>query len=118
MVLLFKDTFTVFDPVKETILTGWRELHGARLWRFLLSPEVDELLPSPLSDAITTLGTFSAYDLTIIEALVRYFHASSGFQVNLTWITDIKEGNYWRGPSQYVPFDIILCYVPTTIYLT
>ena len=89
-VLFTKETVTVFDPTIETILTVWRELHSAWLWWLLLLLEVDALPPSPPIDTTITLVTFSTYDILIIEELVRYFHASAGFLVTLTWIADIN----------------------------
>jgi hypothetical protein len=67
-VLFSKHFVTVFDQLGKAILTGWRETHGAKLWRFSLLPTV--LPPSPDSTE-TTLGAFSAYDLPSVDALVR-----------------------------------------------
>ena len=69
-VLFFKETVTGFDLDRETIPTGWNELHSTQLWQLLLRPEVDELPPSPPSATATMLGAFSAYDPPSVEALV------------------------------------------------
>ena len=53
---------------------------------------MDDLPPSLPHAAVSMLGALSAYDLPRVEALVRYFHASAGFPVKLTWFADIKEG--------------------------
>ena len=56
-----------------------------------------------IKDYTTTIPTtptaFSAYDLPNIEALVRYVHAASGFQVKHTWIREIKKGNFASWPG-------------------
>ena len=97
-VLFSKDTVTVFEPTGETILTGWREIHGAQLWRSSTRPEVDALPPITNSATTTTLGAFSAYCVPNIEALVGYLHTSSGFPVMSTCLSDIKEVNYSTWP--------------------
>lgn len=45
------------------------------------------------------LAVFSLYDQTSAAALVRYFHAASGFPVRTTWLVAIKAGNFksWLG---------------------
>ena len=47
----------------------------------------------------TTLGVYSAYELPSVAALVRYFHAYTGYPVISTWLNAIKAGNYmsWTG---------------------
>ena len=45
------------------------------------------------------LEAFSAYDLPIVKALVRYLHASTGFSVRSTWIAVIKAGDYYSWPG-------------------
>ena len=78
---------------------GWRERNGARLWRISLTPTPDELSTVPNSTDHTNLKAYSAYDLPSVEALVRYFHAASGFPVRTTWLKAINVGNYrtWLG---------------------
>ena len=46
----------------------------------------------------TNLRAYSAYDLSSMEALVRYFHAAAGFPVRTTWLKAIKVGNYRTWP--------------------
>ena len=47
----------------------------------------------------TALKAYSAYDLTSVEALVRYVRAAAGFTVRATCFYAIKAGNYhtWTG---------------------
>ena len=111
-VLFTKDTAALFDPEVYTILTGWREIRGARLWQLLLCPEVDELPPIPPSATATTVGSFSAYYLPSVGTLVHYFHTYSGCPFKSTCIAAIKEGNYsnWPGLTytnavKYFPYD-------------
>ena len=97
--LFRKDTVAVFDPSGDIILTGWSELHGARLCQFLQYPELDELPPRHPIAAAAMLGTFRSYDTSSIEMSVHYFHASNGFPVKLTWLSDVKEDNYSTWPG-------------------
>ena len=85
-VLFYKETVNTFDPSGYTILAGCHGIHGTVLRLFYLRHEVDKLPPSPPSATTTILGAFSAYDLPSVEALFRYFHASSGLLVKSTWI--------------------------------
>ena len=57
----------------------------------------------PLSSAPsaykTSLQSFSAYDLPSVEALVRCFHAATGFHVRNTWLQAINLGNFASLPG-------------------
>ena len=43
--------------------------------------------------------TFSAYDLPSVKALVRFFHATTGYPVKATWLKAIKAGFYDAWPD-------------------
>ncbi|KAL7545702.1 LOW QUALITY PROTEIN: hypothetical protein ACHAWF_009053, partial [Thalassiosira exigua] len=79
----------------------WREPEGAKPWYFNLLPDEEELPQQttfePANQA--NLAAFSAYDLPSVEALVPFFHAAAGFPVRITWLREIKNGNYdsWPG---------------------
>ena len=59
----------------------------------------EELIKYQISTRQTTTAAYSAYDLPIVEALLRYRHAASGFPVKSTWLWAIKKGNLttWTG---------------------
>ena len=64
-----------------------------------LLPE-DKIIPDITPNAQqSTLKAFSTYDLSSVEALIRYFHAAAGFPVRYTWLKAIKAGNFdlWPG---------------------
>ena len=46
-----------------------------------------------------TLAAYIAYDLPIIAALIRYFHAVAGYPVRYTWLKAIGTGNYSSWPG-------------------
>ena len=61
------------------ILTGWRETHKQKIWRFTLSPKEDPTtLATPINER-TSLCTYMAYALPSVVALVRYLHVAAGF---------------------------------------
>ena len=122
-VLFSKAAVTIFDPQGKPLLQGWRDRHGAKLWRFALRPTT---APQAHSSSVATeqayvamaapsieasnLHAFSAYDLPSVEALVRYLHAAAGFPVKSTWLDAIKAGNFaswpgltYRNASKYCP---------------
>ena len=84
----------MYDQGESPILTGWREKNGARLWRIALTPMLEELPTMPNNSNQTNIRAYSAYDLPIMEALIRYFHAASGFPVRTMWLKAIKVGNH------------------------
>ena len=47
----------------------------------------------------TSLAAYSAYDLPSVEALVRYFHATTGYPVKDTWLKAIRAGTYAMWPG-------------------
>ena len=108
--LFDKHNMPVFSPGGKTILTGWREKEMPKLWRFALRPNKELLLHQNPESKKTTLLAYSAYDPPIVEAIVWYMHAASGFPVKWTWIRAIKRGNFetWPGltysnASKYFP---------------
>ena len=86
---MFSEDVTVFSPKGKTILTGWRENKLPKLWRFALKPTEEFLMHHTLKSQ-TTPSDHSAYDLTSVEALVRYMHEAVGLPVNYTWLRAIK----------------------------
>ena len=53
----------------------------------------------PNTANMATLEVYSAYYLPSIEALLRYFHAASGYPVRSTWLTANSAGNYSSWPG-------------------
>jgi hypothetical protein len=105
-VVFDKSAVTVFAKDGTSILQGWREPDGAKLWRFSLLPNQ----ASPPSWASSTPTALNAHDLPSVAALVHYLHAAAGFPVKSTWLAAIKAGNYssWPGltyanASKYCP---------------
>ena len=62
------------------------------LWRFSLKSN-DNIITDCTTTNQTTPEAHRAYDLTILESLVRYMHAAVGFPVKSTWLKAIKKGN-------------------------
>ena len=89
----------VLYPTGEPILRGWQEKVMPKLWRFTLSPSRTALLQPKPDTKHTNLTSFSAYDLTSVEALVRYLHLAANFSIKSTWLRSIKAGNFatWTG---------------------
>ena len=81
------------------ILTGWRETHMPKMWRFAMSPNEEPTTPATPGNNRTSLRAYSAYSLPSVEALVRYLHTASGFPPKHTWINATKAGNFdmWPG---------------------
>eukprot|EP00804_Cyclotella_cryptica_P006024 CCRYP_000276-RA/>CCRYP_000276-RA protein AED:0.08 eAED:0.08 QI:0/0/0/0.66/1/1/3/0/1069 len=105
-VVFDKTTVTVFANDGSTLLQGWREQQGDKLWRFSLIPN-QQVSPDWGSQAPMALN---ARDLPSVGALVHYLHAAAGFPVKETWLAAIKAGNYasWPGlthanASKYCP---------------
>ena len=116
-----KCTVTIYDPQGLPLLQGWRDNIGANIWPFSLrtkistpsyAEEVGQVFTVVPNSGVkySDLQAFSAYDLPIVESLVQYFHADSGFPVNSMWLDAIKAGNfaYWpaltyQNSSKYCP---------------
>ena len=94
------------------MLTGWREASGPRLWRIDLQPGEANLPRMPHTANLATLEAHSDYNFPSIAALIRYFHAASGYPVCSTLLTYISVGNYswWMclildNTNKYCPLD-------------
>ena len=92
-----KSSVTMFDSQDKAILTRWRKHTGTKIWRLYFRPQ--HQLVTPASSAMASLQAFSAYDISIVEALVCYLHAAAGLPVRSTWIAAIKDNNnyFWTG---------------------
>ena len=66
------------------VLTGWRENSGSRLFRIALQPDKENLPKMPNISHRATLEAYIAYNLPIVEALIRYFHEAAGYPVRST----------------------------------
>ena len=94
-----REAVIVRDTRGTPVLTGWREDSGPRICRIALQPG-EANLPQMLHTAnMATLEVYSAYDLPIVSALIRYFHAAEGYPVRSTWLTAISDGNYSSWPG-------------------
>ena len=81
------------------VLTGCREQSGPRLCRTALQPGDSNLPKMPHNVNKTTLEAYSAYDLPIVEALIRYFHTAAGYPVRSTLLKSISAGTYSSWPG-------------------
>ena len=75
---------------------GWRENNLPRIWRFALKP-TEKLIKDYTTTIQTTPAVNSAYNLPIVEALVRYMHAEAGLPVKSTWLKEIKKESLQHG---------------------
>ena len=110
--LFKKQDVTVISPEGKPILQRWREKKLPRLWRFALKPN-DRGKQKYITTNKKIPEAHSAYNLTSIEALVRYMHAAAGFPVKSTWHKKIKNGNFesWPGltynnAAKYFPHSV------------
>ena len=101
---------TVFIQYNAALLRDLRKTVGAKLWRFVLSPQDHPSVPTEWKPGPVALNT---HNLSIIGSLVRYLHMVAVFTVNSTWLTDIKAGNFtsWPGltyvnASKYCPVSV------------
>ena len=96
-----KHAVSIYSPTGNPIIIGWHETDGPCIRSMYLLPNPEDVPPlSSVPDVYkNSLQYFRAYDLTIVEALVQYFHAVSEFPVRNTWLKDIKVGNFtsWLG---------------------
>ena len=103
-------TVTIYDPQGLPLLQVWQDNTGAKIWRFALRPqsstpscteeEVQAFTIVPdLGVKCSDLQAFSAYDIPIAEAIVRYFHAAMEFSFKSTWMDAIKAGNFASWPG-------------------
>lgn len=94
--VVFKKTaVAVFAQDGSTILQGWHEPDGAKLWRFSLLPNSE----APPAWAMHAPAALNAHDLPSVLALVHYLHAAAGFPVKSTWLAAIKAGNFASWPG-------------------
>jgi hypothetical protein len=98
-VVFDKAAVTVFAKDGSSLLQGWREPDGAKLWRFSLLP--DQV--SAPAWALTTPLALNAHDLPSVGALVHYLHAAAGFPVKSTWLAAIKAGIMPAGLASPMP---------------
>ena len=105
-VLLTRSSVISYDKNTKPFLTGWRETYAAKLWRISLKPDLTNVKPCPNDpedpDNIqekSTLGVFTVYELTSVEAFVNNFYAAAGYPAQDIWIKEIKTCNYesWSG---------------------
>ena len=92
-VLFTKTSVTIFDNKGEPVITVWRDKNGPKLRNISLLPNEDDS-PVPNQAKHTTLGVYNTYDLPSVSALVRYFHAASGYPLRSTLMNGIKAVNY------------------------
>ena len=85
---------TVFSPNDRSILTGWREASGAKIWRFSLTSHDNQLPPTNLDTQEAMMSAFSNYVLPNVEVIVHYLHAAYRFPVKFAWLAAIKAVNY------------------------
>ena len=97
-VVFTKTYVTVLSPKGKIILTVWREKNLPMLWRFMLKP-TKQLIKYYTTTIQTTPVEHSAYNIPILEALVRYMHTAAGFPVKSTWHKAIKKGNFATWPG-------------------
>ena len=107
--LFTKTSFNNFYRKEEPVITGCRDNTCTKLWNISLLPNENDS-PACSQAEQTTLGVYSAYHISSVSALVRYFHAASGYPVIPTWLNTTKSGNYasWWGltynnASRYCP---------------
>ena len=95
------DAVIIYSPKGHTVLTGWRETEGTRLWSMSLLLNADfvpDIATSP-DNQQSTLEAFSAYDIPSVEGLLQYFHAAAGLTVLDNWLKDVKAGNFKSWPG-------------------
>ncbi len=88
-VLFEKHKVSVFNSSNRTILTGWREPSGSKLWRVLITGNHYQ----PTSTSPTYIAA-NAYSISNTKNLVSYFHAAAEYPVKSTWLAAINAGNF------------------------
>ena len=99
-----KHAVNIYSPTGTPIITGWRETTGTSLWKISIMPYPVNMPPLPNYHKTTTLKS--------TEALIRYFHTTSGFPVRGTWLKTIKAGNFSSWPGLNYQNEAKAC--PTT----
>ena len=88
-----REAVIVCNTQGTAVITGWRETTCTRLWRIELQPG-ESNLPSMLNNSKqATLTAYSAYEISRVATLIRYFHAAPGYPVRYKWIKSIGDGN-------------------------
>ena len=94
-------TVIFLSPTCKVILREWWEVTGARLWRLSLLSDAQTGWYEGYQPPAHTSPTPKAnkpYNIPSVAALIKYFHAAAGFPLKLTWLADIKDGNYALWP--------------------
>ena len=73
------------------------------------SPNKSPPAPTP---PLPTLTANNAYNMTSVNALVRFLHAAAGFPVKSMWLVSIRAGNYATRPG--LTYENAKTYHPTT----
>ena len=64
-------TVIVQDKLGTSVITGWCEATGSRLWRTYLQLGESNLPSMPNGANLATLAAYSAYDLPSVAALIK-----------------------------------------------
>ena len=75
-VLFEKHKVSVFNSSNRTILTGWREPSGSKLWRVPITGS--HYQPTSTSPPLITAN---AYSISNTKNLIAYYHAAAGYPV-------------------------------------
>ena len=87
-----REAVIVRDKQGTSVLNGWREATGTRLWQIylMLGEENFPSMPNNAKQAI--LVAYRAYDLPRVADLIRYYHKATGYPVQSTWLKAIGAG--------------------------
>ena len=93
-----KNIFTKYDVgvynlQQPSIITGWWEPTGSKLWNIYSLPDPTAILVLLTDSERSSLQVFRAYNLPSVETLVHCFRSVAGFRVQDTWLYDIKNCN-------------------------
>ena len=83
-VTFMRGAVIVRDKQGASVLTGWHEATGYRLWRISQQPGQSNLPSMPNDENMATLATYSAYDIPSFAVLIKYSHAATGYSVRST----------------------------------
>ena len=93
-----KRDVTVLSPEGKPILQGRIERKLPHLWHFALKPN-DRSIHNYITTNQKGPAAHSAYDLPIIEALVRYMHAEAGLKLSLHGLKQPEIKTLSHGPD-------------------
>jgi hypothetical protein len=115
-IVFTKTTVTVYDASSCTILAGWQECTGARLWHFLIGAPatatgIPTLLPTPVPRPSPTSVPDPASNLPV--ALAAHPHPSKGIiasdkvgdRVTITYLYRCTEQVALTTRASHTPFD-------------